>query len=241
MKCAPCTCSPEREADCSPTSSSATNPSAPSSGMHIDVPSSDSAAPMDGFQVCTYGRATSAPLLVTDGAEKWISSMRAFLARVGQLPAEDLASRQITGRRWLESHTKCDQDSCFSNLSPASSASTSDSRMISLPSDTRSSRRSSPMLPLWVRHILGADIGLLHTPTRKANQCAPSMMKWPSCRRLKIAARGKLTPHLLRVDDGMANRVDRWRLEASGDGQVPLQAAVAWTILTGSFALGAIE
>ena len=38
-------------------------------------------------------------------------------------------------------------------------------------------------------------------------------------------------PRLLRVDDGVADRVDRYGLEAAGDGQVPLQMAMAWWLL----------
>ncbi len=37
--------------------------------------------------------------------------------------------------------------------------------------------------------------GLLHTPTRKANFVAPSMQKWPSCRRFVLAFGGReITP-----------------------------------------------
>ena len=42
-------------------------------------------------------------------------------------------------------------------------------------------------------------------------------------------------PRFLRVDDGVADRVDRYGLEAAGDGQVPLQMAVAWRLLTHKF------
>jgi len=42
---------------------------------------------------------------------------------------------------------------------------------------------------------------------------------WPRC------------PDLARVDDGLADRVDRTR--ATGNGQVPRVAALAWTVLTG--------
>ena len=38
-------------------------------------------------------------------------------------------------------------------------------------------------------------------------------------------------PTFLRMDDGMADRVDRYGLEAAGDGQVPLQMAMAFKIL----------
>ena len=43
-----------------------------------------------------------------------------------------------------------------------------------------------------IKEIVG---GLLHTPTRKANFVAPSMMKWPSCRRFVQAFGGReITP-----------------------------------------------
>ena len=41
---------------------------------------------------------------------------------------------------------------------------------------------------LTIREIVG---GLLHTPTRKANFVAPSMQKWPSCRRYVLAFGGQ--------------------------------------------------
>lgn len=43
-----------------------------------------------------------------------------------------------------------------------------------------------------IREIVG---GPLHTPTTKANFCAPSMQKWPSCRRYVAAFGGvRITP-----------------------------------------------
>lgn len=43
-----------------------------------------------------------------------------------------------------------------------------------------------------IKEIVG---GLLHTPTRKANFVAPSMQKWPSCRRYVAAFGGqRITP-----------------------------------------------
>jgi hypothetical protein len=45
---------------------------------------------------------------------------------------------------------------------------------------------------LTIKEIVG---GLLHTPTRKANFTAPSMQKWPSCRRFVLAFGGReITP-----------------------------------------------
>lgn len=41
---------------------------------------------------------------------------------------------------------------------------------------------------LTIKEIVG---GLLHTPTRKANFIAPSMQKWPSCRRYVLAFGGQ--------------------------------------------------
>ncbi len=43
---------------------------------------------------------------------------------------------------------------------------------------------------------------------------------------------GMVPPSLIRVDDGMADRVDR--VKAIGNGQVPLCAATAWRILSES-------
>lgn len=45
----------------------------------------------------------------------------------------------------------------------------------------------------WVLTTYGQDIGYLHTPTTKANYCAESMQKWPSCRAWRQVF-GKVTP-----------------------------------------------
>jgi len=119
-------------------------------------------------------------------------------------------------------------------------------------SDTAFVVRSSPMLPEWVRLILDRDIGLLHTPTTKANQCSASMQKWPSCRRLTLAFGGKLTPEKQEWMMGWPagwvtavpgnqdalfgdpdNAVDRSnQLKLCGNGVVTMQAQAAIRLLS---------
>ena len=137
---------------------------------------------------------TYAPLTVRDGPEKWIWFMQASLAHVGQKPEGELVIQRITGPKWRESRKQSGLEPCSSSPLKESTSSMRDSKTICGKLGTRSARRSLPTLPAWVRRTLGNDIGLLHTPTRTANQCAPSMMKHPCCRRLKTVAGGKLTP-----------------------------------------------
>jgi hypothetical protein len=56
----------------------------------------------------------------------------------------------------------------------------------------------APLLPppRLVRRILGGDAGYVATPTATANHAAPSMQKWPGCRRLVALSGGSITPEL---------------------------------------------
>ena len=81
------------------------------------------------------------------------------------------------------------------------------------------------------------ECGLLPTPTTKLNELSPSMSKWAAHRRLTAFIANIAPPPepwwpinvISGVDDGMANRVDRAR--ATGNGQVPSVAKLAWETL----------
>lgn len=129
-----------------------------------------------------------------DGKDAWIFSMRVSLVRAGLLPKEDAEKLLTDGQKLLESSMNADQKRFFLSalqiLSESMKEQNQTFQLSAIPSDNT----SLPMLPAWVRRILGEDIGLLHTPTTKANQCATSMQKWPCCRRLTAACGGKLHP-----------------------------------------------
>jgi hypothetical protein len=129
------------------------------------------------------------------GKAEWVSSMRVYLARAGLLPVEGAEKPTTGGLIPSELSKKPAHQLSFWSASKPSSGNMNGSRKTSIEPVTVSASRLSPMLPAWVRLILGDDIGLLATPTTKANQCATSMQKWPSCRRLTLALGGKIHPH----------------------------------------------
>jgi hypothetical protein len=139
-------------------------------------------------------RPTLPPLTLPAGKEEWIACMRVYLARSGLLQGEAGAKPLTDGRTLCGSSESAGQLSFFWSASQTSSGSTNESEKTLTASATASPPRSFWTLPQWVRRTLGPDIGLLATPTTKANQCCKSMQKWPCCRRLTLALGGKLTP-----------------------------------------------
>lgn len=193
-ECEQCTFLPELEADCSPTSSSDMSQSAPSSGTKGGAAHCEHLQTLGGGLGSRLSTPTCEPSTVADGPEAWIAYMQASLARVGKLPAEALVIQRITGLKSCESPESADQGISSSSPCLESGGNTGAFALTSMPLDTSLPTASSPMLAHWVRRILGNDIGLLATPTKTANQCAPSMQKWPSCRHLTAVAGGTLTP-----------------------------------------------
>lgn len=70
------------EADCSPISSSATNPCSPSNGMPMLAPCCANEAPMDGSPDCMSTKATCDCSISDPGPTAWVASQRASLARI---------------------------------------------------------------------------------------------------------------------------------------------------------------
>lgn len=66
-------------------------------------------------------------------------------------------------------------------------------------------------------------------PTFRPEQQVLEKQSWGGCNEYGNKNYWEVEPNVGRVVDGMANRVDR--LKAIGNGQVPLCAATAWTIL----------
>ena len=60
--------------------------------------------------------------------------------------------------------------------------------------DTKPAALSFPR-QTWVLTTFGHGVGYLHTPTTRANYCAPSMQKWPACRAFALVF-GKPTPEI---------------------------------------------
>lgn len=151
-------------------------------------------------QIGSRASASTAPMYADltrqTGKDEWIYFMRGYLVRAGLLPDEDEEEHTMDGPTRGELSDKAGHQLSFSNALRDSSKSTIGSGKTCTQTDTVFHDRSSPMLPAWVRRILANDIGLLATPTTKANQCAASMQKWPSCRRLTLVFGGRLTPEI---------------------------------------------
>ena len=81
MTCKPCICSLGQAADCSPTSSSGTNPSSPSNGTPTAAESCANEPQTDGFPICTCTRETFGCSIHPNMREAWIASMRDSLAK----------------------------------------------------------------------------------------------------------------------------------------------------------------
>lgn len=79
-----CTFSPERAADYSPTSSSATNQLSLLSGISIAAKSCENEPQTDGSPICTCGKGTSDCLIHPSTKDAWIYCMQAFLVRICQ-------------------------------------------------------------------------------------------------------------------------------------------------------------
>lgn len=148
----------------------------------------------DGSPVSMSTWLTATPGTPAPTKEEWIACMQAHLARVGV--RRGVAEERLTtdGPQQLGLWGKYDQGFYCSNVwkdLPENITGCAET----LPESVIRIKPAPLMLPRWVRRILGSDIGVLHTPTTKANQCARSMQKWPSCRRL-TAVFGRLTPDI---------------------------------------------
>ena len=149
-----------------------------------------------GGQNLKFSNVTSQSLTPPNGKAEWTASMRGYLARAGLLPAEAQETPEIYGRMSVGSYRKPVQLSFSLSAcrdSPENTKPLSPTlRALAMDYPNHWSRT----LPIWARPILENDTGPWATPTTKANQCARSMQKWPSCRRLTQAIGGTLTPEI---------------------------------------------
>lgn len=82
MSYAPCTCLPESEADCLPTSSSDTSRLSPSSGTNTLAESCENEQQTDGSLNCQCGKETFGCSIHPNTRGEWIASMRGSLAKI---------------------------------------------------------------------------------------------------------------------------------------------------------------
>ena len=105
---------------------------------------------------------------------------------------EDAAWLRTSGQKCSEPSDQCDPHMSSQKMSKKRQSPT---RL-----ETSMERAIERTGAVYLRLMQGQTIsgivgGLLHTPTRKANFTAPSMQKWPSCRRFVLAFGGReITP-----------------------------------------------
>ena len=124
-----------------------------------------------------YGM-TFVPLTAERGAGPLMLCLEASLVRHTAMQQPGEITRTIFGLKCAESW----QMSLPGTYLPRTSAEmqltkrrTTASRWVTKPDALNYPRRT------WVQTTFGTDVGYLHTPTTKANYCADSMQKWPSC------------------------------------------------------------
>lgn len=194
MTCASYISLPAQEADSLPISSSDTRQLPLLSGTDTPVKSS-ACVRRNGSLVSESTNKTSGSLIQANTPAAWISSQRAYLVQIGRALEGRAELVSMDGRKSRGVLRSSGRDFFSLNASQDLSASTSGSHVTWLQLISGSAGRFCSMPPAWALRSLGLDIGLLPTPTAKANQLAPSMLKkWASCRRLKKAIRGRLIP-----------------------------------------------
>jgi len=112
------------------------------------------------------------------------------------LPREVVTSNRACGRKHFASSGRSAPDSSCWRTSRTPGENCSQPSPTFRLSATDVEARHACRLPPWAHRILGPDCGSLATPTAKANQLAPYMMKWPGCRRLRALFGPKLEPRI---------------------------------------------
>lgn len=135
---------------------------------------------------------TSEPLTGFRGEAVSMWFQEAFHARHIPKPLEAATRRTISGRKCGESWQRQLPGTYLQRTligTRSTQPQTISKRWASLPDVFPFPRET------WVRTTYGRDIGCVHTPTTKANYCAPSMQKWPSCRAF-VQAFGRPSPEV---------------------------------------------
>lgn len=126
---------------------------------------------------------TCEPSTADRGVASWISSLRASRANLLARQLEDETMPPTCSAKW-------------NGLSLRFSLGTFSSRTYwHAPIRQDAGLRCNGFAPpSWVPRIHEHDSGWLPTPTATANAQCPSMLKWPSHKRLEILTRGKVAP-----------------------------------------------
>lgn len=157
---------------------SAGEPSALSSTTPIALKSSPSGRTTASSGPSPSGT-TSAHLTGAHGEALLTWFLAGFPAKPSAAPRLDATTLKTFGRRCGESWQMSLPGASLprtSRSTPLTARRTTSSRWVTASDAWRYPRKT------WVLTTYGAGTGFLHTPTRTANYCAPSMQKHPSCR-----------------------------------------------------------
>ena len=115
-----------------------------------------------------------------------------FLASHSPVRLEDETTRKTSGQKCTKSLSKSGHALCSLRMSPSGQSTGQHG-----PSSLSATERRAFVLELMISGQTIRDIagGYVHTPTTKANYTAPSMQKWPSCRRyVRVFGDGPVSP-----------------------------------------------
>ena len=192
MNSEPCTYSQEQGEESSQISFLDTDPSLLSNGIATLAASSEPELMTDGLMECTCGKETSECSIHPTTKEEWIASMRDSLAKILVSQELNVALEKARALDFTEKsfalQTKFDLNTSSWRMSQESLLEMTDEcyepSLEILP--TAAMMLSGLVFPLpKLAHLISEIDGgsLLHTPTAKANQMAPSMAKrskWPT-------------------------------------------------------------
>ena len=186
MKSEPCTYSQEQEEESSQISFLDTDPSLLSNGMPTLAASLEPELMMDGLMECTCGKETSECSIHPTTKDKWIASMRDSLAKILVSQELNVALEKVRALDFTEKsyalQTRFDLNTSSWRMSQESLLEMTDEcyepSLEILP--TAAMMQFGLVFPLpKLAHLISEIDGgsLLHTPTAKANQMAPSMIE----------------------------------------------------------------
>ena len=262
LTCEPCTYSPEPVEDCLQTSSLDIRQLSLWSGNHMPAKSCENAPQTDGSQNCTCGKEMSDCSIHPNTPDKWIASMQASLARICQMLENRLdwekAHEAASTGKYSGLLGIYNQDTCSLKMSQQSLMGFSARWCCLRASDVGANHHRDR----WWLLADSCEIRIKRENDAEIDRCSRAFSRESTeiphgekaqisnttskglegYRDIKIRNGEEYTtisntcwwetePSMGRVVNGMASRVDR--IKALGNGQVPLQAAVAWKLLGG--------
>ena len=191
-KCKPCIFSQDAGVESLQTSFWDTDPSLLLNGINTAVKSSEQESQTDGLTECQCGKETSDCLIHPNTKDEWIAFMQDSLAKILAKPVVKEALGKIRDRGFTDKsyglQMRYSLNTCSWKMSQQSlveiTEECSEQSLETLPREA--TIVSGVVYPLPKLELITNEIdgGFLHTPTAKANQMSPSMVRssgwWPT-------------------------------------------------------------